>query len=196
MSTKTDNVGILAKTPAISVVEMGEAYLDQVLTLFGECLGRGYVTPAHLNEFIRASGGRKKGFVAVLAGEVVGAVTCLVVPTEEIEAVSLIPFDILKKFLPQDLLAGKVGLVKSIAVHESYRKQGIGRALLISALGWLGEAGAAPVFVAAWVPGKTCNACGLLEASGFRRLFVIREFWYRDSVKKGYSCPANSYGIC
>ncbi len=82
-----------------------------------------------------------------------------------------------------------IGFFKSIAVTAKMKGRGIGTALLQRSLDWLEQKRATIVIALAWEAGGVCFAKGILESVGFQPIAHIENFWYQDSVEKGYQCP-------
>lgn len=179
---------VFLKSLSPSILQLNAKHLNHVLALFGKCLGEKYITPHQLGEYA-TPGERKKGFVAVVQGKVIGAVTCEIVTLDSIEKASLIPLTQLKSLLPEISFHNGIGLIKSLAVYENFRGRGVASALVKAAVEWLASQEATKIITVAWVSNGTCNAQGVLESCGFYKISEIPQFWHSDSLEKGYLCP-------
>lgn len=82
-----------------------------------------------------------------------------------------------------------IGLFKSIAVTERFKGHGIGTILLRQSVEWFDSQKATAIVSLAWESNGIGFAQGILESLGFRRKLHIENFWYTDSLQKGYQCP-------
>lgn len=93
------------------------------------------------------------------------------------------------KFCCNDI-KGSIGLVKTIAIDPNYQNKGIGTKLLDATLADFNKNGINTAISFLWksTDGKI-NASKLLENRLFKLYKTILQYWYYESLKKGYECP-------
>ena len=83
----------------------------------------------------------------------------------------------------------RVGHLRSIAVKDEYRRQGVGTTLCSNVIEVLRDAGCNAVFTVAWEPGLTQSSMSMFETLGFARIGEVPEFWKVDEVNEDHQCP-------
>jgi ribosomal protein S18 acetylase RimI-like enzyme len=87
-----------------------------------------------------------------------------------------------------DLPARRVGHLRTGAVHPSFRRQGVGAALIDARLARLRDAGCTAVIALAWLSGDRDNSQGLLRAHDLEPVAVIPDYWRTDPPGTGTPC--------
>lgn len=80
------------------------------------------------------------------------------------------------------------GIVKTIVVSPEFRLQGIGTALFKDCLHNLSERKASSAMAVAWIGRIGVNLGGLLNRQKFKQLETIKNYWYDDSIRRGFTC--------
>ena len=83
----------------------------------------------------------------------------------------------------------KIGYLATIAVNEKYRGNGIASCLIGEVHRHFQQEGVTYVISTAWKHAGKINIGNVLARSGYRAVLEIPDYWYEDSVKKGFSCP-------
>lgn len=138
--------------------------IDAVLAIADSQLGEKYITETDLSE--------AKVFVA-----------------EEDELGKIVGFCIA-------LVGAKDGksYVRTVAVDSTYSGQGIGTALVAKAVDYLEGLGAERIFSPLWKHGGIINSDVIFRRNGFVPKHEISDYWLKDSMEKGYSCPVCGKG--
>ena len=136
----------------------------------------------------------KSAFIALddMTGDIIGALTAEIVSSQAFKASFLDSFDLASELPDIQQLDGKnTGLIKSVAVVPQFQGQGIGTQLVKDAMKTLEEHGAEAFYALGWVSKERgCHIQGVLEALGFKVVSQLDNFWYKDSIEQGYSCPS------
>lgn len=82
-----------------------------------------------------------------------------------------------------------VGLIKSVAVAESYKQRGIGDTIIKASMDELILSGANILVMVGWKSKLGTNIESLALLNGFRPVCELSKYWSEDSVIKKYSCP-------
>ncbi len=179
-----------------SLLAYNSAHIQQALSMLRGELGENYIQRKVFETYIydddNFSG--KAAFIAQdnMTGDVVGALTAEIVSPETFKASFLGSFDLAKELPEVQQLDGKcIGLVKSVAVAPQFQGQGIGTQLVKDAIKKLKEHGAEAFYSLGWVSKERgCHIQSVLESLDFRMISQFDSFWYKDSIKYGYSCPS------
>jgi GNAT superfamily N-acetyltransferase len=165
---------------------LSKVHLPQALTLLDDAMGAGYVSASRLAELGATCAMDQHGdIVGVCIADVVadnGAVWAILSGAKPADA------DLIR-----ELVTFPAGLLRTIAVRSDSRRQGIGGHLLASVeQSWRSE-GVISMLALGWKRSDTNEipVAGLLEAHGLWRATEIVNYWLDDSVKRGYSCPAD-----
>ena len=84
--------------------------------------------------------------------------------------------------------------VRTVAVAQEYSGQGIGTALVSKAVDYLKGLGAKSIFSPLWKHDGVVNSDVIFRRNGFRPFCEIPDYWYADSISKGYLCPVCGKG--
>jgi GNAT superfamily N-acetyltransferase len=138
--------------------------IDVVLAIADSRLGEKYITETDLSE--------GKVFVA-----------------EEDELGRIVGFCIV-------LVGAKDGksYVRTVAVAQEFSGQGIGTALVAKAVDYLKGLGANSIFSPLWKHDGVVNSDVIFRRNGFVPKYEIPDYWLKDSIEKGYSCPVCGKG--
>lgn len=81
------------------------------------------------------------------------------------------------------------GFIDIVATKEEYKGKGIASSLVQDCLKELLERGIKQVFSAAWKDKDNINIGKVLEKSGLIPAKEIKNYYYEESLNKGYNCP-------
>ncbi len=84
--------------------------------------------------------------------------------------------------------------VRTVAVSTDYSGQGIGTALIAKSVDYLKSIGAKKIMSPLWKHDGIVNSDVVFRRNGFRPVREIPDYWYADSLEKGYSCPVCGKG--
>ena len=84
--------------------------------------------------------------------------------------------------------------VRTVAVSQEYSGQGIGTALVAKAVDYLEGLGAKNIFSPLWKHDGVVNSDVIFRRNGFLPVREIPDYWLKDSIEKGYSCPVCGKG--
>lgn len=144
------------------MVEIRDLHTDDinaVLAIADSQLGEKYITETDLSE--------GKVFVA-----------------EEDELGKIVGFCI----APAGAKDGK-SYVRTVAVAQEFSGRGIGTALVAKAVDYLESLGVKSIFSPLWKHDGVVNSDVIFRRNGFRPVREIPDYWLKDSIEKGYSCP-------
>ena len=79
--------------------------------------------------------------------------------------------------------------VRTVAVAQEFWGQGIGTALVAKAVDCLKDLGAKQIFSPLWKHDGVVNSDVIFRRNGFVPKYEIPDYWLKDSMEKGYSCP-------
>ena len=79
--------------------------------------------------------------------------------------------------------------VRTVAVPQEYSGQGIGTALVAKAVDYLEGLGAKQIQSPLWKHDGVVNSDVIFRRNGFVPKYEITDYWLKDSIEKGYSCP-------
>lgn len=85
-----------------------------------------------------------------------------------------------------------IGIVKMVAVNPAFQKQRVGSTLVKDLLESMKLIGAGAYACVAWRQNNGVeNIEPLIAKRGFVSSVVINDYWYEESKKEGYVCPAD-----
>lgn len=85
-----------------------------------------------------------------------------------------------------------IGIVKMTAVNPDFQGQRVGSMLVRDLLESMRMIGAGAYACVAWRQNNGVeNIEPLISKLGFKSKMVINDYWYEDSIKEGYICPAD-----
>ncbi len=92
----------------------------------------------------------------------------------------------------QRLFTGRrVGSLEALAVLRDRRRQGLGRTLVEARLDWLRARGCDAAVAVSWVSGRPGGSAQLFRSLGFDEGPSVAEFYYEESLRDGWTCPAD-----
>lgn len=84
--------------------------------------------------------------------------------------------------------------VRTVAVSPNFSGQGIGTALIAKSVEYLKSFGAKKIMSPLWKHDGIVNSDVIFRRNGFLPVREIPDYWYADSIAKGYSCPVCGKG--
>jgi ribosomal protein S18 acetylase RimI-like enzyme len=82
-----------------------------------------------------------------------------------------------------------IGFVASAATDPDFEGRGIGATLIGQCINELEVFGANVLIATAWKSNKGIQAGSILECRGFQQILELPNYWEKDSLAHGYSCP-------
>ena len=168
-----------------TIREMRKTDFPFIVRIADEKLGKGYVDFPFL-ESLFESGEKYRCFVAEDGQEKHAIAFCIygvLSPKEVVEVVG-------KEVDLNDILyVNTIGYLKTLAVASNYQGYGIASDLVKHALRLMDNADCKTVFSTAWKHLGVTNIENVLLNNGFTKRDEIPNYWYEDSIEKGYSCP-------
>lgn len=79
--------------------------------------------------------------------------------------------------------------VRTVVVAQEFSGQGIGTSLVAKAVDCLKGLGAKQIFSPLWKQDGVVNSDVIFRRNGFVPKYEIHDYWLKDSMEKGYSCP-------
>ena len=86
--------------------------------------------------------------------------------------------------------AGKVGSFEAFAVEPDARGRGLGSRLVSVSLDWMRERGCGAAITLSWRSGRDGASAGVFRRLGMREGLTIERFYYEESLRDGWTCPA------
>ena len=84
--------------------------------------------------------------------------------------------------------------VRTVAVSPDFSGRGIGTDLVAKSVEYLKRVGAKKIMSPLWKHDGIVNSDVIFRRNGFLPLREIPDYWYADSIAKGYSCPVCGKG--
>lgn len=170
---------------------MTSADVPAALSILGHALGARYISREELIDFTKNK--EKVAYVALTSakGSIAAAATG-VIPASTDDLLALMPEDQASKVaeLVPELGYNLTGLLKSVAVDSDVRGSGIGTEVSSAVVQAMFDIGATNVVAVGWTDDEGCHIQGPLETLGFKARGDIIDFWHKDSLIQGYSCPS------
>ncbi|MBR5983972.1 MAG: GNAT family N-acetyltransferase [Bacteroidales bacterium] len=113
---------------------------------------------------------------------------CNVIVVEDVELQKCVGFCL--SYVGQD---GK-SYVRTVAVNPDHSGLGIGTVLVAKAVDYLQSIGAKKIMSPLWKHDDIVNSDVIFRRNGFFPVLEIPDYWYADSIAKGYSCPVCGKG--
>lgn len=168
-----------------TVTPLAGGDLETALGVFDECLGAGFVTGPELLDYmespVKAAVGVQGG-KAIATGALYSSARELISSQPDDQAAAL---DALL-----DLPPGPAGILKSVAVHQDSRRKGMAGELVRAIASQLTGMGAGSIVSLGWTDADGCHIQTALESAGFTAAGDITDYWRKDSLAHGYSCPS------
>lgn len=172
--------------PSMSLIEDDPRLKEKLLAILAVSLGKKYINGVEFQGYL---GAQKNKFAvsALVNGEAIAVALADTMERDNLEYYELAArkagFNI---FLSS---YQRVGHLKSIAVRNEYRRQGVGTLLCLDVIERLKKAGCTAVFTVAWESGSAPASMNMFETIGFSRLGDIKEFWKVDDINQDHQCP-------
>lgn len=85
--------------------------------------------------------------------------------------------------------ADTVGMISSVAVRQDYQKRGVGYSLAWNVLNHFDARNVSMMIMLGWAAPDGVHIAGIAHTLGFSEKGAIPDYWYDDSLSKGYRCP-------
>jgi len=171
---------------AHSIVDVKEEHITQMVAISDKELGEGFLQHKDImNKILDKDSHICKA--ALINETIVGF--CLSKIVKRSEICDYLHVD--QANLPEYVkCADKIGVLKTIAVHNKFHRHGVGHALTFAAYNDLITRDVQAISSIAWKNGETINADGVLSALGLRPHIEIKSYWEADGIKNNYNCSA------
>jgi len=176
------------KQPAFTISPIEPADMIRVLDIAETQLGDAYIVESQLKE-----SSRNVALCARVERTAVAFATARLVDTDWL--LSRIQ-ECIEKDSPvlhplQRRLEGetRIGFVASAATSEKFKGRGLGAELIGRCIESIEERGVNVIVATAWLSRQGLQAGSILECRGFQKLLDLPNYWEKDSLKNGYSCP-------
>ena len=87
-------------------------------------------------------------------------------------------------------VSDKIGVVRTVAVKEELHGQGIGTELVKKCIEQCVSDNATVLCSVGWKEGGSVNIGGIMNHFGFSEEIEIEEYWYEESIDRGYLCES------
>ncbi len=156
--------------------------IDNLLIIADNLFGRGYLSKNELQRYIDDK--TKTCIVVKINNEIVGFQLMQTIKPEEIASLALKEPQWFKK---QFSSCNSIGVLKTIAVKDKFKNQGIGTLLTTESIKILNEKSNCILSIC-WDKKENTVISSILEKCGMIQVRKIPEFWKNDSIEKNYSC--------
>lgn len=200
----------------VTIRDLEERWIPEVLRISEQQLGRDYVTPDLLHTSINdepyftmvavRETGQPVPLPSTLKRRLLGRTSAELYPDRLRAEIEVLGFTIggvvtlgqlddylhvSLKDLPESLTSVEpVGLMRTTAVSEGYQGRGIGFHLVQEKVQRCLDGGANVLCAVAWHDGDDANAGGILERLGFEPVMTVDEYWREASIEEDYACPS------
>ena len=155
---------------------------DDLLIIADELFGRGYLTKAELQNYV--DGNTKTGIVTKTRNEIIGF---QLVQTTNLSGIKSLALNEQQWFQEQFSGYSSIGVLKTLAVKDDFRNQGIGTLLTTESIKILRKTSDCILSIC-WDKKDDASISTILKNCGMRQIREINEFWKEDSLKRNYSC--------
>ena len=166
----------------INVAPLSRTDFKSVLIIANKLFGQAFLNSDELNDCIENK--KKSCLVALINGEVAGFIIIQTCGLKELKILALNEQDWFKEQFANDL---PIGVIKSIAVDNRFKKQGIGMALTSKSIELFKEKTHSVISIC-WEQNGDAPFSRLLEKCGLKSIRKISKFWKEDSLNKKYIC--------
>ena len=156
--------------------------IDDIYTISNTQLGDNYLSKKELTTCIN-----NKNTIGIVALQNKCIVGFALGHFFNINAISDFIFEDQNWFINYLKNASTIAILKTFAVHENYSKKGVGGAL-VQNIAQLLTTKSDKLIAVAWKQNQTRKNITILEKSGLIKQIEIKEYWKKDSIKKGYCC--------
>lgn len=112
---------------------------------------------------------------------------CKVIVSEDVDAQKCVGFCL-------SYASDDSAYVRTVAVNSDYSGRGIGTSLVAKSVEFLKGIGAKKIMSPLWKHDGIVNSDVVFRRNGFLPVCEIPDYWYADSIAKGYSCPVCGKG--
>lgn len=167
------------KTPLISIAELSDNQIPDVLNIADKQLGEAYL------DIDKIKNKDNTVIVAIMTERVVGF--CIGKKTQ-LSELKIHQLDQMN--LPRLQSVKDIGLIATIATDPKESGKGVGTKLFSSCISRLENLNLNNFVMTGWKSYEGVNINSLAKKFGFKEILEIPEFWYEDSKIKSYCCPS------
>lgn len=161
-----------------------------LLNIADKLFGRGYLSKSELQSYIDDN--NKTGFVARTNDTITGFQLMLTCDLDEMMSLVLCEQDWFKEQFSNKL---PIGVIKTIAVSDEFKNQGIGTALTMKSIEMLRKSSSCMISIC-WDQKDDTVFSRMLEKCGMKLTRRIAEYWREDSLKRKYKCKSCGLPPC
>lgn len=171
----------LCTSDSLTICPISQATLSSCVSIANSTLGDGYIPE---KDFLNTD---SYNICGVVRGEVVGLALGRIYSPEEFGS----RFPKVACMMSESYqIPDVIGWVSSVAVRPDHQRRGIGRSLVQYMLRYFDNKQVSVVSMIGWLAPDGVHISGVARALGFLEKGRIADYWYEDSLSKGYSCPA------
>lgn len=158
--------------------------ISTCVDIFDATLGEDYITGDKLLSML--NNGKFICLKALVHNRLVGVnISCIMNFSEAIDYLKLA-----KHKIPTAMKKNaQVAVLKTGAIKQEYQRKGIGGLFVKSSEKAFSEKGVHLVLSVVWRHDGVENAGALLQKNGYKSLCIIKDYWLKDSLQEGFSCP-------
>ena len=156
-------------------------FLD-ILIITNKLFGEDYVSKFELQNYV--DGNNKTGLVTRKNNTITGFQLMLTCGLDEMMSLVLCQRDWFKEQFSNHL---PIGIIKTIAVSDEFKNQGIGTALTLKGIEMLEKTSNCIISIC-WDQKDNTPFSTILEKCGMKLTRGITEYWREDSLNKNYKC--------
>lgn len=153
-----------------------KSIFKDIVYLISLNLGQGYLSIKDIDKYLN-----KYSFVAINKNNVIGVVLSYIAGENEV--------------VDTIALKNKTGVLKTIAVSDSWKGRGVGSSLVALSEKEMFSL-VSDVMVPAWGYGDNVNIKNLLISFNYKYSKRVKGLWEKDCLNNCFSCPIKEENIC
>lgn len=158
-------------------------HVSEALEIYNLSLGDGYFTRSLLLEYVQ-NPQSSVALGAIVQNRLVGVITGGFLSNEQTQDYRSDLSEV------GDILTDhKIGLIKSVAIGENFRQQGIGTNLTLRTLERFRQLGCTASLAESWDYDRPYSSRKMFESLQFTKLLRVSDRWTQDSIDRKYECP-------
>ncbi|MCD6367319.1 MAG: GNAT family N-acetyltransferase [Bacteroidales bacterium] len=155
---------------------------DNLLIIADELFGRGYLNKNELQSYIEDI--TKTSIVAKINDKIIGF---QLMQTSNLDGIMSLVLKEQQWFKEQFSNYSSIGVLKTLAVKDEFKNQGIGTLLTTESIKILRKKSNCILSIC-WNKNDDTAVSNILGKCGMKQIRKISEFWKEDSLKRNYTC--------
>ncbi|RKX17147.1 MAG: hypothetical protein DRP35_11435 [Candidatus Zixiibacteriota bacterium] len=155
---------------------------DDLLIIADELFGRSYLSKPELQSYIDDN--TKIGIVAKINDKIIGF---QLMQTSNLDGIMSFVLKEQQWFKEQFSNYSSIGILKTLAVKNEFKNQGIGTLLTTKSIEILKKKSDCILSIC-WDKENDASVSNILEKYGMKQIRKISEFWKEDSLERNYTC--------